>query len=106
MSLIECPSCNKETITFKQKLLAGKWVDIYCTNCNSRFCDQPIVLALMHFIVTWNILFFGYMAFRESSIAYAAAMFIGWFILEFFIYYIPLTRLRSKKPQTENNTPK
>ena len=104
MSNIECPSCNKETITFKQKLLAGKWVDIYCSSCGSRFCDQPIVLAIMHFIVTWNVLFFGYMAFHESSINYAAAAIIGWIILEFFIYYVPLTKLRPKQRPVEESS--
>jgi len=104
MSRIECPACNKETITFKQKLLAGKWVDIYCSNCGARFCDLPIALALMHFAITWDILFFGYMAVRESSIAYAIAMIVGWLLLEFFIYYLPLTRLRLKQPPAEKST--
>ena len=100
MSNIECPNCKQETITVKQKLLAGKWRDIYCSNCGSRFCAQPVVMALMYFAVTWDILFFGFMAIYESSIAYAVAMVIGWLILEFFIYYIPLTKLRPKEQKT------
>jgi len=101
MGTFQCPQCGEETITVKQKLKAGKWSTIFCPNCNARMCTNPIVLALMYFVLTWNLLFFGYMAVRESSFAYAIAMIVGWLILEFFIAYVPLNRMRPLK--TENN---
>jgi len=104
MSNIECPSCNKETITFKQKILANKWVDIYCSNCGARFCAQPLILALMWFALTWNFIYFGYLTVREDGIVFPILFFSGWLLVETFMYYIPLTRLRAKespKPSSE-----
>jgi len=97
MSNVECPRCGKETITLKQRFQAGKWIDIYCSECGGRMCAQPIVMSIMYFVLTWNILFFGFMAVYESSWAYGVAMVIGWAMLEFFILYMPLTKLRPLK---------
>jgi len=98
MEKIECPQCSEKTITVKEKLKAGKWVNIFCPDCGARMCANPIVMALMYFVLTWNILFFGYMAVRESSFTYTVLMFAGWLILELFIFYIPLNRMRPLKP--------
>ncbi|MDH5258436.1 MAG: Lar family restriction alleviation protein [Gammaproteobacteria bacterium] len=102
MENIECPHCSEATITLRQKLKAGKWATIFCPSCNARMCANPIVMALMYFALTWNFLFFGYMAVRESSIAYGITMIVGWLILELFIYYIPLSRMRALKPGNNN----
>ncbi|MDH5217800.1 MAG: hypothetical protein OEX19_08895 [Gammaproteobacteria bacterium] len=99
MSLALCPACNKESITIKQRLKASHWMDIYCNECGSRFAMQPIVLALMHFVLVWNFYFFGFMAVYEKSIVYAGLFFLGWGILEFFAAYIPLVKLRAKTPK-------
>jgi len=103
MMNIECPRCNEATITPGDKIKAGKWRDIYCSNCNQRLAANPIVMALMYFALGWVIFFFGFMAVHEESWIYALVMIVLWAILEFFIYYIPLTRLRPKNPpDTEN----
>ena len=102
MEKIECPQCGEQTISIKQKLKAGKWATIYCPDCGARMCSNPIVLALLYFVLTWNILFFGYLAVHESSINYAITMLAGWAIIEFFMFYIPLNRMRALKP--DNNT--
>jgi len=94
MEKIECPQCSRQTITLKQKLKAGKWATIYCGDCDARMCANPVILALLYFVLTWNFLFFGYMAVRESSLGYFIAMIVGWAIIELFIYYIPLNRMR------------
>lgn len=104
MSNVECPRCGKETITLKQRFLAGKWFDIYCSECGVRMCAQPIVLALMYFTLTWDILFFGFMAVYESSWAYGITGLIGWAILEFFILYMPLSKLRPIKQKDQSET--
>lgn len=103
MPKTECPCCHKETITLKQKLLANKWVDIYCSECGARFCAQPIVLALMSFILTWNIIYFGYLIVKDKSPIWVILFFAGWVLIELFMYYIPLSRLRAK-PGTDTSS--
>jgi len=96
MNNIECPRCSENSITLKDKLRAGKWLDVYCPACGGRMCAQPIVMAIMYMLLTWNFLFFGYLAFRESSLVYGGLMIGGWLILEMFIYTIPLVNLRAR----------
>ena len=98
----ECPCCNKETITLKQKLIANKWVDIYCSECGTRYCAQPVILAVMSFVLTWNIIYFGYLTVMEGGLIYPS-LFVGvWIVIEYFMYYIPLARLRAK-PSTDTS---
>jgi len=92
----ECPCCKKETITLKQKLLANKWIDIYCSECGERFCAQPILLAVMSFILTWNVIYFGYLTIKQEEMIYPILFMSGWVLIEFFMFYIPLARLRPK----------
>lgn len=101
MANIECPRCGEATIKPIDKIKAGKWKDIYCSNCNQRLAANPIIMALMYFALAWDIFFFGFMAVHEKSWIYALIMIVLWAILEFFIYYIPLSKLR---PKTTNNT--
>ena len=99
----ECPCCKKETITLKQKLIANKWVDIYCSDCGTRYCAQPVLLAVMSFVLTWNILYFGYLSAKEGGLIYPTLFVAVWIIVEYFMYYIPLARLRDK-PSTDAST--
>lgn len=101
MENAECPQCSEKTITLMQKIKAGKWATIYCPSCNCRMCASPVMLAMMYFVLTWIFLFFGYLAVRESDISYALMMIVGWLIMEFFIYYIPLSRMRSLNNNSE-----
>jgi len=96
MSMIECPRCKKETISIMQKVLANKWVDIYCSNCGTRFCAQPIILALMSFALTWVIIYFGFLTISEESMVFGAMFVIGWLLVEVFMFYIPLCALKPK----------
>lgn len=97
MSNTVCPHCEKETITPMQRIKAFHWIDIYCSECGGRSAMVPIVMILLYFALVWNFLFFGFVAVAEKSFIYGAALFIGWFLLEFFGYYIPLVRLRPKQ---------
>lgn len=103
MSKIECPRCKEETITIKQKVIANKWVDIYCSNCGGRYCANPILLALMSFVLTWVIIYFGFLAITQESVVFGTLFVVGWIIVEVFMYYIPLTGLKPKV--TEDTTP-
>ncbi len=103
MENTECPRCGELTITLKDKLKAGKWLNITCSKCGGRMCANPVVMAIMYFVLSWNIFFFGFMALLEESWGYAIGMIIGWLILEFFIYYIPLSNLRAHNPDKAND---
>ena len=96
MSTSQCPACGEDSISTKQRLKASHWMDIYCDKCGARMSMQPIPLVLLQFIIVWDIYFFGFMAFYEQSILYAVAMIVGWAILEFFAFYIPLVKLKPK----------
>jgi len=96
MEKAECPHCGEATITARLRFRAGKWLDIYCPKCGGRSCAQPIVLAIMYFMHVWNLAFFGFMAVYESSWIYFSIMVVLSLILEFFIMFIPLSRMRKK----------
>ncbi|MDX1812630.1 MAG: hypothetical protein R3240_11815 [Gammaproteobacteria bacterium] len=102
MQNIECPNCGKSTITPGDKFKAGKWKDIYCSNCNQRLCANPIVMALLYFALVWDVFFFGFMAYVEKSWIYLSVGLALWAILEFFIYYIPLSKLKAKSSSSDN----
>jgi len=44
-----CPHCQRPTFGLKDKLLAGKWIDLHCRECGGRSCNQPVFLALLYF---------------------------------------------------------
>jgi hypothetical protein len=96
-----CPHCNQATIKFGQKIKAGKWQDIYCDECGGRSCTQPIVLAIMYFLYVWDITFFTFMAVYEESFVYVGVMVVLALLLEFFIYYIPLSRMKKREPNVD-----
>lgn len=100
MEAAHCPHCNEPTISGKQRWVASKWKDIYCSDCGGRIAINPILLAIMYFVLVWDIFFFGFMALYEKSIIYFTVMLVGWAILEFFELYLPLVRLRPKQTQS------
>jgi len=100
MEKTTCPHCQQQTITTMQKFKAGKWLDVYCGECKGRSSNQPIVSALMYFIYIWDLTFFGFMAVHEDDMIYIIVMVVIAVILEFFMHYIPLSRLRSKASTT------
>ena len=102
MANIECPRCQQETISRKDKIKTGKWLNIYCDNCGARLCANPIVLALMWGILLWDIFFFGFMAVYEQSWIYFTIMLVGWAIMEFFIFYVPLSIMKPKAKPTDH----
>jgi len=96
MQKTPCPHCGEETITVPQRLRASHWMDTHCSACGGRIAMTPIMLALLYFVIVWDIFFFGYVAVYEKSLSYGIAMVVGWALLEFFGSYIPLVRLRPK----------
>ncbi|HEC18663.1 MAG TPA: hypothetical protein ENI97_04905 [Gammaproteobacteria bacterium] len=88
-----CPHCAQKTFSWWDKYLAGKWVLLYCKECRGRVSAQPIVLAVLYFLYTWDVVLFGYLAYLDS-LWYLAVLAGGWLILDFFSLYVPLSPLR------------
>ncbi len=100
----DCPHCQRPTFGLKDKLLAGKWIDVNCAECGGRSCNQPVFLALLYFAFVWNFLLFGYLAYIEYQMGapkmaaiYASVMVIGWIVLEAIGLWIPLSRMRARE---------
>ena len=98
-----CPHCEKDAITISDRLKALHWFSIHCANCGKRSCMNPILLSIFWFVVVWDIFFFGFMAWAESSVIYFTIMIVGWIIIDVFGYYIPLSRMRSLPVPDSNN---
>jgi len=96
MPMFECPHCKQPTLTFKQKLLAGKWVDVICPSCGGRSCTYPALLVVLYFCYTWDVMLFGYLTVHEASVLYLGVMIGGWLILELFGLSLPLARMKPK----------
>lgn len=94
-----CPRCGKDSITFREKYLAGIWRVVLCPDCGARLCAYPILLLLMHMAYVWNILWFFGLFYFKHDIVYFAYMAIGWMILDFLnVQLIPLAVLKDKRP--------
>lgn len=63
----------------------------------------PVGLALLWFGFCWDLFFFGFMAVFEHSWIYAVVLIVGWALLEFFGYYIPLVKLRTPMQKPDSN---
>lgn len=98
MEPTECPHCQQNTITFGQRLKALHWFNIYCPECGGKICMQPILIGILYFALVWNVSFFGFMAVYDSDWLYVAVIVALWLILDFFGYYIPLSRMRRPQP--------
>lgn len=96
MLMFECPHCNQPALTFKQKLLAGKWSDVFCPTCGGRSCIYPALLVVLYFFYTWDVMLFGYLTVHEESVLYLSVMIGGWLLLELFGLSLPLVRMKPK----------
>ncbi len=96
-----CPHCKKPTLSLKQKYLTGKWREVYCPECGGRICAQPIVLAVLSFFYTWDVMLFGYVALAKHSWFYFGVLATGWLVLDLLNLTCPVSRMRPK-----NSNPK
>jgi len=103
MLMFECPHCHQPTLTFKQKLLAGKWVDVICPSCGGRSCAYPALLVILYFFYTWDVMLFGYLTVHEESVLYLSVMIGGWLLLELFGITLPLARMKPKVPEPDSS---
>lgn len=96
MPMYPCPHCKIESISLRQKFLAGKWIDIICPNCGGRSCIYPVLLAVLYFFYIWDVMLFGYLAVLEESVFYAGIMISGWLVLELCSLYLPLAAMKAR----------
>ncbi len=92
--MFECPHCKQRTVTLKQKYLAEKWIDVYCSGCGGRSCMYPALVVVLWFFYTWDLMLFGYVAYEKVSIGYFIVMVVGWLLLDLVGLVIPLGRMR------------
>ena len=97
MKSYRCPSCNRDTISTKDKYFAGIWRVIYCPSCGARLCAQPWLLALGWAIYVWAFMWFGALAFFNHSLAPLVYLVPVWLFLDFLnIRFMPLAVMRAK----------
>lgn len=93
----QCPHCQQDTVSFKQKYLAGLWQVVNCQQCNKRSCANPIILALIYMAYAWTLAWFVFGYALEGiidSLYYLIPIWIGLDLLN--INLIPLSRMKSK----------
>lgn len=104
MPMFECPHCNQPAVTFKQKLLAGKWIDVICAHCGGRSCIYPALLVVLYFFYTWDVMLFGYLTVYQKSVMYLGVMIGGWLLLEAFGLSLPLVRMKAMPSEKDAGT--
>lgn len=96
MTMYRCPHCKNECVSLRQKFLAGKWIDVICPSCGGRSCAYPVLLAVLYFFYTWDVMLFGYITVLEKSVFYCGVMIAGWAFLEVCNLYIPLAAMKAR----------
>ena len=98
-----CPHCENTVFGVRSKLLASLWGVVRCPQCGKPSCAQPLVLGGLYFLLVWDLLLFGYVAFvnfktdyPSTGYIYLAVMTAGVAILGFFAAYVPLVRMRAE----------
>jgi len=104
MPMFECPHCKLPSLTLKQKLFAGNWLDVNCSSCKGRSCVYPALLVALYFFYTWDVMLFGYLAVHEASMLYLGIMLGGWLLLEAFGLSLPLVRMKPKLPHVSTDS--
>lgn len=95
MSRFKCPHCGEMEFSRWDKYLAAKWKILVCPHCGKRSCSNPLVLALFYLAYLVDVIDLGYLAYFQNSLAYIAAMMVGWIILDLFSLRLPLSAMRS-----------
>lgn len=100
MKTFRCPHCNRDTITFKAKYLAGLWQVIHCPACRGRLCANPIILAIAYVAYCWALAWFCFSALFQGSLLPLLYLVPVWLGLDFLnIQLIPLARMKPRPGQ-------
>ena len=50
-------------------------------------------------LYVWDVLLFGYLAYFDKNPWYILALVIGWLILDYFSFFLPLSAMKRKVEQ-------
>lgn len=91
-----CPRCQTHSITFKDKFRADLWIPIFCSNCGAKLTALPILLALLHGVYVWNVLWL-YATYKfDLTVWWYPIVMVEWVVFELLsIWYMPLAVLRA-----------
>lgn len=98
----KCPQCHQDTITIRQKYMAGIWQIIHCNQCNARLCGQPILMALAYALYFWAFAWFTFTAVLTHDASALIYLLPCWLLLDFL--NINLMPLSIMKARTDNKS--
>ncbi len=96
MHIFPCPRCEAHSIPLSDKFKAGLWLSITCKNCSASLIALPILLALVHFMYVWNVVWLISAYYFEMEWFYYLGIMLEWAVLEAMnIWYMPLAAQRA-----------
>lgn len=92
-----CPRCQTQSIPLGDKFKAGLWQAISCKNCGARLIALPILLALVHFMYVWNVVWLISLRYFDMEWYYYVGIMLEWAVIEAMnICYMPLAVQRTE----------
>ena len=99
MHMFPCQRCEAHSIPLIDKFKSGLWVSITCSSCGASLIALPILLALVHFMYVWNVVWLISAYYFEGAWFYYLGILLEWAVLEALnIWYMPLAAQRSPTP--------
>jgi hypothetical protein len=90
-----CPRCKRDSISLKDKYLAGIWMTISCRECGARLCGHPWAMALGYIPYVWALAWFAMWALLDGSWLPILYLIPVWLLLDALnILFMPLASLR------------
>lgn len=99
MHMFPCPRCEAHSIPLSDKFKTGLWQSITCKNCGAKLIALPILLALVHFMYVWNVVWLISLYYFEMAWFYYLGIMLEWAVIEAMnIWYMPLAAQRAASP--------
>lgn len=95
MHMFPCPRCEAHSIPLIDKFKSGLWQSITCKNCGAQLIALPILLALVHFMYVWNVVWLISIYYFDMAWFYYLGIMLEWAMIEAMnIWYMPLAAQR------------
>jgi hypothetical protein len=98
--MFTCPNCRENSISIKNKYLAGWWKPITCPNCSRKLSAFPWLLMALDMVYVWNVMwFYGLYHFDlDHSPVYFVYMAVCWVILDVLnVQFMPLSIMKNSR---------
>lgn len=96
MHMFPCPRCEAHSIPLSDKFKTGLWQSIKCKNCGAQLIALPILLALVHFMYVWNVVWLISLYYFDMEWFYYLGIMLEWAAIEAMnIWYMPLAAQRA-----------